>query len=68
MIKPKVRTQATKRRSSFSLAKTLRSGGIKMGINAMWTGMTFCEAIAISSKEMSTRYFNPVDAAWLSWP
>ncbi|CSB69765.1 Uncharacterised protein [Vibrio cholerae] len=34
----------------------------------MWTGMTFCEAIAISSKEMSTRYFNPVDAAWLSWP
>ena len=41
VISPKVRIQATIRRSSRSRSNTGSSGGIRIGMNAMCTGMRF---------------------------
>ena len=65
VIKPNVRIQASIRLSIFSLLKTPSRGGIKIGMNAMWTGIIFCDDMVIATKLISNPYFNPLDASSL---
>ena len=57
---PKLMTHAIKRRSIFNSPKTPSSGGIKIGINAMCTGIKFFEIkdiIPIKTSDKTLRNF-----------
>ena len=50
---------ATARLSSFNLSNKTSNGGIKIGINAICTGTTFCEKQAIIAKENTSSNLLP---------
>ena len=58
VISPKVRMQATMRRSSRSRSNTGSSGGIRIGMNAMCTGIRFCDEIDASVRKPISEYLN----------
>ncbi|MCY1457248.1 hypothetical protein D9M71_745260 [compost metagenome] len=60
VIRPKVMTQAINRRSSCSLVSTYRSGGTSSGMNAIWIGRMFWDA-------MATTHNRPI-SSHLTWP
>ncbi|MNE46937.1 hypothetical protein D3C80_1413090 [compost metagenome] len=49
VIRPKVITQATRRRSICSLVSTYSSGGTSNGMKAIWIGRMFCDEIATTN-------------------
>ncbi|MNP10031.1 hypothetical protein D3C76_1021650 [compost metagenome] len=51
VIRPKVMTQATRRRSICKRVSTYNNGGTSSGIKAMWIGRIFCEDIATTSSK-----------------
>ena len=54
---PKARPQATARLSIFNLFIKPNNGGTRIGMNAIWTGIKFCDKIAIPVKINISIYF-----------
>ena len=61
VTRPKVRTQAIRRRSIFSWLSTYSRGGTSNGMKAMWMGRMFWEEIAtLISKPIMAHLSSPV--------
>ena len=59
VTKPKVITQASRRRSICMRLNTSKSGGTTIGMKAMWIGMMFWLMMLISKSAPISPHFRP---------